>query len=271
MKVVSDISADNILANIVELSDLRTRHSESAEALVAEALLASKLIQLGFEVQTFNFREGFSGNVIATIPGTKYPDEFVIAGAHYDSRGSSSADPTSRAPGADDNGSGSAHLLEVARAISESKVAFEYTVLLCWFSGEEQGLVGSRAYAKHLADTNQMVVAMFNADMLGWKLPGTSVTVGMKDRFVADWLLTIANSLAEQYVPELIVGESASCCSDHQSFTENGFPAIGYFENEGSASDYPHYHKSSDLPECGARFPTEIYTRGCHWFPRLLA
>jgi Zn-dependent M28 family amino/carboxypeptidase len=100
-------------------------------------------------------------------------------------------------------------LLEVARAISESKVAFEYTVLLCWFSGEEQGLVGSRAYAKHLADTNQMVLAMFNADMLGWKLPGTSVTVGMKDRFVADWLLAIANTLAELYVPQLIVGESA--------------------------------------------------------------
>ena len=38
-------------------------------------------------------------------------------------------------------------------------------------------------------------------------------------------------------------------CSDHQSFTENGFPAIGYFENQGSASDYPHYHQSTDLPE----------------------
>ena len=39
--------------------------------------------------------------------------------------------------------------------------------------------------------------------------------------------------LAEQYVPEIKVGSSSSCCSDHQSFTENGFPAIGYFENEG--------------------------------------
>ena len=74
-------------------------------------------------------------------------------------------------------------------------------------------------------------------------------TIGMKDRFIADWLLNIANGLAEQYVPEVKVSSSSSCCSDHQSFTENGFPAIGYFENEGSASDYPHYHKSTDLPE----------------------
>ena len=83
----------------------------------------------------------------------------------------------------------------------------------------------------------------------GWRLPGTQITLGMKDRFVAEWLLEVADSLATLYVPQVAVGRSASCCSDHQSFTENGFPAIGYFENEGGASDYPHYHKSTDLVE----------------------
>ena len=48
-------------------------------------------------------------------------------------------------------------------------------------------LLGSRAWAKELADTGVQVVAMFNADMLGWKLPGTAPTLGMKDRYIADW------------------------------------------------------------------------------------
>ena len=48
------------------------------------------------------------------------------------------------------------------------------------------------------------------------------------------------------YVPELAIGTSPSCCSDHQSFTENGFSAIGFFENVGNASNYPHYHSSTD-------------------------
>ena len=57
---------------------------------------------------------------------------------------------------------------------------------------------------------------MFNADMLGWRLPNTEMTLGMKDRYVADWLLTIANGITEQYVPGIKAGSSASCCSDHQ-------------------------------------------------------
>lgn len=260
---VADVSADSILASIEELSAIHTRHAESADALIAEGLIASKLIGYGFEVRTFNFKAGFSGNVIATIPGTKYPNQFVIAGAHYDSRTTPVEDKEGRAPGADDNGSGTAQILEFARIISESKLTFEYSIHLALFSGEEQGLVGSRAWAKELADAGVEVVAMFNSDMLGWKPPGTVPTLGMKDRYIADWLLAIANTLAEQYVPGLKVGSSSSCCSDQLSFTENGFPAIGYFEHEGSASDSPHYHQSTDLPEYVDSELVQMISRAC--------
>lgn len=87
--------------------------------------------------------------------------------------------------------------------------------------------------------------AVFNGDMLGWTLPGTPISLGMKDRFVSEWLLSVADLITEVYVPQLTVARSASCCSDHQSFTEAGFPAIGYFENAGGASDYPHYHSET--------------------------
>lgn len=245
---IAQIAVDRLYKNIDELSEFHTRLSTSGpDVAKAEAYLTGRFVELGYDVATFNFRDDMAGNVIATLPGTKFPEQVVIAGAHYDSRSTRITDPTQRAPGADDNGSGSAHILELARVFAENRLSFEYTVQLVLFCGEEQGLVGSRAYATHLADTGVSVLAMFNADMLAYRLPNTERTVGMKDRYVADWLLAVANDLARQYVPDLLVGSSASCCSDHQSFTENGFPAIGYFENEGSASDYPHYHQSSDL------------------------
>lgn len=71
------------------------------------------------------------------------------------------------------------HLLEMARAITNTRVSFEYTLRICFFSGEEQGLLGSRAYARQLADDNVDVIAMFNADMLGWRLPDKQITVGV--------------------------------------------------------------------------------------------
>ncbi len=86
--------------------------------------------------------------------------------------------------------------------------------------------------------------------VVGYTLPNqTSIIVGMKDRYSTGWLLEFVNSLTQAYVPSLGVGSSPSCCSDHQSFFEQGYPAVGYFENPYTASDYPHYHKSTDLPQ----------------------
>eukprot|EP00041_Stephanoeca_diplocostata_P036787 m.1358259 g.1358259 ORF g.1358259 m.1358259 type:complete len:468 (+) comp24934_c1_seq31:54-1457(+) len=246
---VREVSPTALMDVVTHLSTYHSRLSTSGGAVEAEAWITGEMIRYGYQVETFPFRDNFSSVVVATKTGSKYPDQLVIAGAHYDSRARSTTDPSQRAPGADDNGSGSSAMLEIARVLAENDVEFEYTHMLCFFSGEEQGLLGSRAYAKHLADQGADVVAMFNADMIGYKLPGTEVTLGMKDRYISDWLLAAANGYSLTYVPGVKVGSSSSCCSDHQSFTENGFPAIGFFENTGSASDYPHYHSETDLPQ----------------------
>jgi len=61
----------------------------------------------------------------------------------------------------------------------------------------------------------------------GWTLPNTSITLGMKDRYTYVPLLELVNNLTNLYVPELGLGYSPSCCSDHQSFFEQGYPAVG--------------------------------------------
>ena len=87
---------------------------------------------------------GFSPNVICTYPSTQNSSEHVILSAHYDSRGSFG---NTRAPGGDDDGSGSGHLLGVVEAMKRGGVQFKKKVQVAFFSGEEQGLFGSHAYA----------------------------------------------------------------------------------------------------------------------------
>ena len=170
-----------------------------------------------------------------------------MAGAHYDSRSTSTSDTTLRAPGAVDNGSGSAGMIEMARIVAASGVRFSNTIRFCVWSGEEQGLLGSEAYARKMENEAADILAYFNADMTGYKLPSSPrITMGMKDSSITEWLLTLSFQITEMYVPTLPVELSSSCCSDYISFYNHGYPAIGYFQNPGSASDYPQYHKSTD-------------------------
>lgn len=247
-QAVAAVSADSLRSSVTFLSTkYYTRNSLSLEALEASQWLTDQYRSFGFTVTTFQWNPDYAPVVIAELKGVKQPEEIVIVGGHYDSRSVDVYSPTARAPGADDNGSGTANLLEIARVIGTSKLQFQYTLRLCSFAGEEQGLLGSRAYAADQKKQGTKIIAMLNGDMLGYQLPGKPVSLGMKDRFVAPWLLSVVNSLTALYVPELPIAFSPSCCSDHQAFTENGFPAVGFFENPGSASDYPHYHKETDL------------------------
>ena len=84
---------------------------------------------------------------ISRYEGTTDPKSLVLLSAHYDSRGTFGS---TRAPGGNDDGSGTTHLLAVARAIKENEITFKSSVELCAFAGEEQGLRGSNAYAREL-------------------------------------------------------------------------------------------------------------------------
>lgn len=81
----------------------------------------------------------------SSYPSSENATETIVLGAHYDSRGSFGS---VRAPGGDDDGSGTVALLSIARTIARTGVTFRKNVQLCAFAGEEQGLLGSSAYAR---------------------------------------------------------------------------------------------------------------------------
>jgi hypothetical protein len=113
-------------------------------------------------------------NVLAVQHGTERPNEVVIISAHIDSRASDVLDAVSDAPGANDNGSGSATVLEAARVLSRQR--FPTTIVYALLSGEEQGLYGGRLLARHAAAQGWTVKAVINNDIVGGSRGSDGVT-----------------------------------------------------------------------------------------------
>jgi Peptidase family M28 len=105
-------------------------------------------------------------NVVAELPGTRFPERRILIVAHYDSMSSESwSDPRTPAPGASDNATGTACILEVARILSGYE--FDKTVVFIAFSGEELGLLGSTAYVATLPPTERGIEAVLDNDIVG--------------------------------------------------------------------------------------------------------
>lgn len=243
---VAAVNEKSLVASVEAMQLYHTRNSYSEIIYEAQEYLAGRMEELGFSVELQQFRPDMAPNVVATWPTPVEPTEWIVAGAHYDSRGQNSSSPTDRAPGADDNGSGTSCMLELATVVSTTDFPLTRGLKICFFAGEEQGLLGSQALASAWSEEGKNIVAMVNADMLGYQA-GDEITLGFKDRSVTPELVTLSKQLTALYVPGLPTADSSSCCSDYLSFYENGFPSVGFFESGMAASDYPSYHTDTDL------------------------
>lgn len=202
-----------------------------------------------WRVTTNTFRADMCANVVLELTGVSQPNRYILTGAHLDSRNTGSG-PTATgvAPGADDNGSGSAVHLELARVIAANNVRFQTSIRLMWFCGEEQGLLGSDALARAYASQNPRldVIGMFNMDMIGYTNPPSGVVLSFMTGSATPWLSTSCKEFSRTYIPSMAVGDTQACCSDQQSFFRAGFPAAGIFETPTARVVYPQYHMTTD-------------------------
>lgn len=104
-------------------------------------------------------------NVVATLPGKRSPDRVIVVGGHYDSICSNNGDSTTEAPGANDDASGTAVVMELAEVMSTHE--FDATIVLVAFAGEEQGLLGSTHFAEEAAKAGKAIEAMITNDIVG--------------------------------------------------------------------------------------------------------
>jgi len=235
------------LSGEAEGSPILTRNSLSQGGVTASQWLLKEFASFGFTVSTQPYRDGYSENVVAIWPGGfENNTEVVVVGAHYDSRASNVNSPTDRAPGANDDGSGTSTLLQIAKIISSQNVRFLRTIHLVAFSGEEQGLYGSAAYANKLVEDKANVVAMLQADMIAYQKPGSPPLLGFPLNYTTPALTEVAITAANTYAPGTSTGRNSRCCSDHRSFFSVGFAATDFSDTHGPIAD-PAYHSVNDV------------------------
>eukprot|EP00002_Diphylleia_rotans_P029369 TRINITY_DN597_c0_g1_i1.p1 TRINITY_DN597_c0_g1~~TRINITY_DN597_c0_g1_i1.p1 ORF type:complete len:459 (-),score=115.54 TRINITY_DN597_c0_g1_i1:211-1587(-) len=223
-----------------------TRLAWASDTVQATSFLVQQFKSYGLEVTTFPFRPNYTDVVIAKVAGRVDPSKIVVIGAHYDDRSANINDPYVRAPGANDDGSGTTAIVEMARVIKEKSANFAYSIHICAWSGEEQGLYGSRAYAQYLKGQGIDVIAMFQSDMIAHRFPQNPLRMEMIERYSTPWLNEDVLRIASIYAPSLSLGYSSACCSDQQSFYEQGYPAVAVVEAGGYTVD-PQYHRTGDV------------------------
>ena len=192
---------------------------------------------------------GFGGrNIIGEKIGTEKPEEIILVTAHIDSISINEI-----APGADDDGSGTAAVMACADIFR--RYAFERTIRFVIFSREEDGLYGSLSYVRDVAAKNESVIAVYNMDLISWngdsipnagihtRLPGDAAGYA-DDMVIAEqfnrsvYLYNISRNLTPQIVSD---GEEYG---DHYSFWSFGYPAVNAIEDFDDFN--PYYHSDQD-------------------------
>lgn len=170
-------------------------------------------------------------NIIVTKTGYLYPDTYVIIDGHYD---------TKNGPGANDNGSGTVILLELARLIKD--VPTEYSIKFIHFSAEEIGLEGSEHYVNNVANpTNMDIKVLFNIDQVGGRggQPNTTI-ICERDQSPPNGnnaqsdIYTNELAVCTQLYSSLLTEISFAYGSDYVPFMQNGYVVTGFYEENES-------------------------------------
>ena len=180
-------------------------------------------------LESFNYSGTACANVVATQVGTLYPNEEYIIGAHYDSADN---------PGADDNASGTALVLEAARVLSQYDS--HYTIRYIAFDAEEEGLIGSQRYVQ--AHPGAQVRGMISTDMVACD-PNNAARCNIYGRTASNAIKQAVAAAVDEYGEDLAATiRGSSSGSDHYSFELAGYQACLLIE----AASNPYYHTARD-------------------------
>lgn len=241
--MLAQVSQDSLQAIVQHLEDYGTRNAYTPQSVDAQNWIYDRFASYGLDVELHDFTMpggSASDNVIATLTGTVYPEEIVVLGAHYDSYSFSALEP-----GADDNATGTAGILEAARIMSQ--YTFDRTIIFATWSGEEYGLYGSEAWATEAAASGMNILGYFNMDMAGYLHPGDEIHTDIIAPSSANELRQFYKDVCAIYLPDFEVydGALSGGDSDHTSFNQNGF--MGIFPFEDSQNYSPYIHTSNDI------------------------
>lgn len=247
-EIASQISRANIERDVKHLSTAYpTRHTFSKYAPDIHAWLTKRLQENGIAKPSFYEFER-SGkklrNILGEMPGQG--PKTILACAHYDSRQENMSNPEAPAPGANDNGTGTAALLEVIRVLAKQKLTDHFR--FAFFTGEEEGLWGSYAYAREVKAKALDLRFVFNLDQIGYPPSDRAIFVdrdegGTRENNAASAALVERVRELARTVVNVPTRVDPAYGSDYMPFEEQGYVIVGLYE---AGKDYPQYHSSKD-------------------------
>lgn len=236
--IVRQLSGDTSVMINGELHTITTRNCFHPHKYLAKDYITAKFTEYGYtpEIQTFYGDTG--KNVIATKVGTLYPDKYLIICGHYDCV----SPDQDLAPGADDNASGTAAVLEAARLFKD--LPSLYSISFIAFDMEEIGFWGSQHYVEQAELSGMDIVGAITLDMIGYNSDNDLTFIVSTEDNESQLALDAVVS-AIYYSPQLVSDMDEINGSDNYSFWLSGYPAIGIFE---SIYDFnPGYHTIDDV------------------------
>jgi Zn-dependent M28 family amino/carboxypeptidase len=194
-------------------------------------------------IQTRFIPDHPSQNVIGYVKGSVHPDSFIIFSAHYDHLGRMGKEVYF--PGANDNASGCAMVLNLARHYSKKENRPKCSMVFIFFAGEEVGLLGSEYFTKNPLFPLSRIKFLLNMDIMGTGEEGITVVNGTIFKKEFD-LLSRVNADGKFIKEVRIRGKSAN--SDHFHFTEKGVKAFFIYTMGGTKAYHDIYDRAETLP-----------------------
>jgi hypothetical protein len=273
LRMNSDISADTLEALVYWMQDMGTRFALTDNHRNVALKIRNRFKTVGYpdtRIDSFlisktylniNYQQ-WQYNVIATIKGNSNPDSVCIVGGHYDDN-LRTGDPFSIIPGANDNASGVAAAIELARVMKKNRYSPHNTIEFIAFGSEELGLYGSTAYAINAKQSSQAIKMMLNNDMIAYQ-PGTNRSdwiVNIMDYDNSHKLRTEAEQMCTRFTVLKFKNDNTSNKqSDSYPFFTNGYAALFFFSNYID----PNYHTLDDLAvSCNFDYCSEIVKVNC--------
>ncbi|MER7244863.1 M20/M25/M40 family metallo-hydrolase [Kribbella sp. NPDC000426] len=241
--LVGDVSTTSYQNDLTWLANLPTRHSLSTTFTQAMDFASDRMVALGYQVarMPITVGAGHSADLIGDRAGVGSSRQLVIVTAHLDSINIAGG-PAAAAPGADDNGSGSAGVLELGRLLSTR--SWQHDVRLILFGGEEEGLFGSKQYVAALPPAERARVrAVLNMDMIGTKNTATPGVL-LEGAPVSSGQMADLSTAAATYTGLKVETSLNPFASDHVPFINAGIPAVLTIEGADSANG--HIHSAND-------------------------
>jgi hypothetical protein len=239
-------SDTTILQYLQRLENFQTRHSYTDSVIAAAEWIYNEFVAMGFtdvEYDSLFVSGRWQRNIVATKTGSVNPDQVIVIGGHYDSVVyGDTCDTMEWAPGVDDDGSGTALTMDLARILVNEDV--KVTLKFVPFAAEEQGLHGSGHYAEEAFNSGMDIILMVNMDMVGNVSDAqhdVNIYTDNQSMSYAELMRQVAED-STYLLPRISMSGSGS---DHYYFQQYGFNHV--YAAEGDFS--PNWHRCSDIIE----------------------